>query len=337
MPCGHWMCFRCPAHQAKERIPLTPSHDALSQIPGVTAYGALKTTQLVLGGFTLGMCFFPDKLMEGYKTDSFVGTADTAFKFFAGIFGTQQLLMYMLTSLATRDGSSKAVKSVMCLCSAVIFLFFALNDGSKALRGIVPTAMPTESIYGNSIMFIILGLICIAGWQESGSVMPNRDAMMPKGRAKKALTAGLVNLSFFAIGCTFFTEPFVDMYLPGVMETLPGAVGTRRVPVGPLDGPVPMIMFLVSNIGKIIFFAIGTTLAIASVGDEDTTYRLLRVYVLNGVFYMGGFAREGIIFSASGWSNPLYTVSFLQTGAVTYYMVETFINMPYKLSVTPKK
>jgi hypothetical protein len=306
-------------------------------IPGVTAYGALKTTQLVLGGFTLGMCFFPDKLMEGYKADSFVGTADTAFKFFAGIFGTQQLLMYMLTSLATRDGSSKAVKSVMCLCSAVIFLFFALNDGSKALRGIVPTAMPTESIYGNSIFFSILGLICIAGWQESGSVMPNRDAMMPKGRAKKALTAGLVNLSFFAIGCTFFTEPFVDMYLPGVMETLPGAVGTRRVPVGPLDGPVPMIMFLVSNIGKIIFFAIGTTLAIASVGDEDTTYRLLRVYVLNGVFSMGGFAREGIIFSASGWSNPLYTVSFLQTGAVTYYMVETFINMPYKLSVTPKK
>jgi len=306
-------------------------------IPGVTAYGALKTSQLVLTAFTIGMNFFPDKLMEGYKAETFTGTADTAFKFFLGIFGLVQLLLAMMTSAATRDGVSKSVKSVTCLCSAVIYFFFAVSDSSYAFRGICPTAMPVESIYGNCAFMLVMGLICIAGWQESGSVMPNRDAMMPKGRAKKALTAGLVNFSFFAIGCTFFAEPFVDMYIPGVMETLPGAIGTKRAPVGPLDGPVPIIMLFIGNIGKMMFLAIGTTLAIASVGDEDTTFRLLRVYVLHGMFYMGAFAREGMVASASGWPQPMRTISFVQSGAVTYYMIETFINMPYKLSVTPKK
>ena len=122
------------------------------------------------------------------------------------------------------------------------------------------------------------------------------------------------------------------MFLPGVVETLPGAVGTKRNPVGPLQGPVPPIMIIIGQIGKSIFAAILTTLAHASIGDEDTSYRLLRAYVMQSMFYMGSFARDGVLESATGWPSPMRTTNFVQTFAVSFFMADTFTGIPYKLS-----
>merc|ERR1719231_1823895 len=116
------------------------------------------------------------------------------------------------------------------------------------------------------------------GWIEGGKVTPDFKVLMPKGRPKMAVSIGMANLAFFAIGCTFFTEPFLEMFLPGVVERLPGAVSTKHHPVGPLQGPVPPIMVIIYNAGA-------TTLSMCSVGDEDTSYRVLRAWTMQGIFY----------------------------------------------------
>jgi hypothetical protein len=281
--------------------------------------------------FAVGMTFFPIKTMEGYKADTFQGSASTCFQFFLGIFGTQELLVAMISAAAARDQVPKAVQSVVNLCNALIWFFFTISDGSRAVFGTLPSAFPTEAIYGNCVLFTVLGLVSLAGWKDGGSVMPKWGDMKPQGRGANALTAGLLNLSFFAIGCAFFTEPFLEMFLPGVVETLPGAVSTKRNPVGPLDGPVPPIMLIIANAGKTMIAAILTTLAACSVGNEDTTYRLLRAYVFQTLFYLGTFARDGVLASATGWPDPMRTISFVQTFGVGFYMANTFTGIPITL------
>ena len=252
----------------------------------------------------------------------------------------------------------KAVKSVACLGQAATWLFFALNDGSYAVLGGLPSSFPPEPIYANCTLFIVMTIVSIMGWQESGSVMPRWDAMMPKGRPKNALLAGMANLGFFAIGklpslpasftcplclhachvagCTFFTAPFLEMFLPGVIDTLPGAVGTKRAPVGPLDGPIPPIMLIIGNAGKAMICAILTSLAMCSVGDEDTSYRVMRAYVIQGTFYLGTFARDGVLATATGWPQPMRTMTFVQCFGVLFFMIDTMTGIPIKLQPAKK-
>merc|ERR1719271_2327833 len=116
----------------------------------------------------------------------------------------------------------------------------------------------------------------------------------------------MANLAFFAIGCAFAAEPLVEMFLPNVLGTLPGAISTKRNPVGPLEGPVPPIMLIIDRAGKQMLFAIFASLCMASVGTEDTTFRLLRAFVL-------------------------------QVFATLFYMTNTMMGMPYTLEKEPKK
>lgn len=78
--------------------------------------------------FAVGMTFFPIKMMEGYKADTFQGSASTCFQFFLGIFGTQELLVAMISAAAARDQVPKAVQSVVNLCNALIWFFFTNYD-----------------------------------------------------------------------------------------------------------------------------------------------------------------------------------------------------------------
>jgi len=302
----------------------------------VTAQRALKLNQYVGMAFASGMCFFPVKMMEGYKADTFTGEAAVAFQFFLGIMGTQIFLTAFLAASAARDSVPEAVKSVACLCFGLYWAFFALADGTLYMRGALPDAFPPEGIYANAALFSVLAVLSFAGWAQSGSYLPMLNNMMPKGRPAKALLAGMINLGFFAIGCAFFAAPFVEMFLPGVLGNLPGAVSTRRNPVGPLEGPVPPIMLIVDRAGKTMLFAILSALAMASVGTEDTTFRLLRAWVMQGMFYMGTFARDGVLTTATGWPSPMRVASFVQVFAALFYMTNTMTGMPYTLDKAPK-
>lgn len=297
----------------------------------VTAYGALKVNQFICMAFALGMCFFPVKLMDGYKADSFKGTASTCFQFFMGIMGTQILLMAFLSASAAREQVPKKVQSVGCLLLAIYWAFFAVSDGSLPLRNKLPEAFPPEAIYGNVCLFLFLSAVMLMGWIEGGKATPDFKALMPKGRPKMAVSIGMANLAFFAIGCTFFTEPFLEMFLPGVVERLPGAISTKHHPVGPLQGPVPPIMVIIFNAGVTMLFAIATTLAMCSVGDEDTSYRVLRAWVMQGTFYFGTLARDGVLDSATGWPAPMRVATFVQCFITLFVMADTMTKIPYTL------
>lgn len=72
-------------------------------------------------------------------------------------------------------------------------------------------SVPVESVYANSVIFLILGAIALLGWKEAGSHLPAFDSLMPKGKPKMPLLVSSLNLVFFAVGCTFFTEAFLEM------------------------------------------------------------------------------------------------------------------------------
>lgn len=302
----------------------------------ISAQTALKVNQYVCMAFASGMAFFPVKMMEGYKADTFTGDAAVAFQFFLGIMGTQILLIAFLAASAAREAVPDAVKSVACLCFGLYWAFFAIADGTLNVRGLLPDAFPAEGIYANAALFGILSVLSFAGWAQSGAYLPNVDALIPKGRPSKALLMGMANLSFFAIGCAFFAAPFAEMFLPGVLGNLPGAVSTRRNPVGPLEGPVPPIMLIIDRAGKTMLFAIAYTFATASVGTEDTTFRLLRAWVMQCMFYMGTFARDGVLTTATGWPSPMRVASFVQVFATLFYMTNTMMGMPYTLDKASK-
>jgi len=297
----------------------------------VTAYGALKVNQFICMAFALGMCFFPVKMMDGYKADSFKGMASTCFQFFMGIMGTQILLMSFLSASAAREQVPKKVQSVGCLALAFYWAFFAVSDGSLVLRNKLPEAFPAEAIYANTGLFLFLSAVMLMGWVEGGKALPDFGAFTPKGRPKVAVSVGMANLAFFAIGCTFFTEPFLEMFLPGVVERLPGAVSTKNHPVGPLQGPAPPILLIIYNAGVTMLMGIFATLFMCSVGDEDTTYRVLRAWTMHGIFYFGTLARDGVLESVTGWPSPMRVATFVQCFIALFFMADTMTKIPYKL------
>ena len=66
-------------------------------------------------------------------------------------------------------------------------------------------------MYANSVIFLILGAIALLGWKEAGSHLPAFDSLMPTGKPQLPLLVSSRNLVFFAVGCTFFTEAFLEM------------------------------------------------------------------------------------------------------------------------------
>ena len=96
-------------------------------------------------------------------------------------------------------------------------------------------------------------------------------------------------------------------------------------------------MLIIDRAGKTMLFAILSTLAMASVGSEDITFRLLRAWVMQGIFYLGTFARDGVLTTATGWPSPMRVISFVQTFGVLFYMTNTMMGMPYQLEKVKAK
>ena len=301
----------------------------------LSATTSLKFTQVMCTAFSIGMLFFPLKMMEGYKADTFSGSSQVMFCWAMGIFGTQQLLVGIISAAIKRDGVPTAAKSVACLCNAVMWIFFAINDLSYVLAGALPESMPADSIYANCGVLALFGAISFAGWKASGSVTPNFGAFHPQGRTQVPLLVAIANLLFFGVALAFFASDFMELQAPGVLSSLPGAmvkVKGKMVPAGPTEGPLPIILLILGNAGKCMLANCLSTLAICSVADEDTSYRLLRGWCLLQFFFLGTFARDGVLLVATGWPSPMRLFTFVQCFGVAFYMTDKMVGMPYKLT-----
>ena len=73
------------------------------------------------------------------------------------------------------------------------------SDGSLPMRGLLPEAFPPEAIYGNLVLFSVLAGIALAGWKDSGAVMPDFGAFAPKSHGCGLRT--LHNITHLRLAC----------------------------------------------------------------------------------------------------------------------------------------
>ena len=120
------------------------------------------------------------------------------------------------------------------------------------------------------------------GWTSAGSPMPDTSNLVPSRALKTTLIANFVNLGFFGIGCKFFTETFIDMYV-GVV-----AASTRDRPA------VEAIYLIMSNAGMCMLMNIVSALMVlaAEPGNADTNYRIQRAWLYTNFVYLGMLSRE---------------------------------------------
>ena len=49
-------------------------------------------------------------------------------------------------------------------------------------------------------------------------------------------------------------------------------------------------------------------------------------------FFLGTFARDGVLLVATGWPSPMRLFTFVQCFGVAFYMTDKMVGMPYKLT-----
>ena len=113
---------------------------------------------------------------------------------------------------------------------------------------------------------------------------PDTSKLVPSGALKTTLIANFVNLGFFGIGCKFFTAPFIDMYIPGVVA------GINK---GSPDA-MEAIYLIMSNAGMCMLMNIVSALMVlaAEPGNADTNYRIQRAWLYTNFVYLGMLSRR---------------------------------------------
>ena len=86
-----------------------------------------------------------------------------------------------------------------CLVNGSAWLFFALNDLAYMFMGILPDAIPSEAIIGNSVLFTGIAALNFAGWKDSGKVTPNFDNLVPYGTLGRALLVNMCSLAMVRV------------------------------------------------------------------------------------------------------------------------------------------
>lgn len=277
--------------------------------------------------YPTGMMFFPTKMMEGYKAGTFKGDGNTFFLFAMGIFGLSIMGAAVTNSTMMRPSASKKAQGVQCLANFMYWTMFLLSDGSKAVSGSMPKAFSGDAlpqIYGNLGLFAVLAVVNYMGWTSAGSPMPDTSNLVPSGALKTTLIANFVNLGFFGIGCKFFTETFIDMYVPGVVA------GINK---GSPDA-MEAIYLIMSNAGMCMLMNIVSALMVlaAEPGNADTNYRIQRAWLYTNFVYLGMLSRENVVAAATGWPQPMFVATFVQSFAVTFFSATALGAYPIKVT-----
>ena len=275
------------------------------------------------------MNFFPKQMMDGYKMKTnFTADATTMIYFSLGIAGVQMFQQAFVLGTMRTDAASGKAAGVTCLANALTWGFFVISDGIKLTPlGSIPKAFPRETVMGNCVFLAVIAGINLAGWMDAGKPLPVfTKGMIPTGVLSKQLIALALNLSFFAVGCSFFTGSMIEQFLPGVMKKFkPDAQH--------------VIIILMGNAGKMMLFNILAMMMTvnAEPGNADTNYRILRCWVYGIIFYLGRFSGEGLLTHAKQWATPMRVPSFVSCFAVCFYAATSLGEHPITVSKTAVK
>merc|ERR1711939_961494 len=284
------------------------------QMVAVTAENACLLTQIVNMMFMTGMCFFPEKMMEAYKAETFTGEGKTLFIYFFGLMGIMMGHAASVNATMRLPTAKKAARGVCCLGNAVGWTFFIILDGQLTFNlripGVIndiPSALPKDGMIANLVLFAVVAGVNYLGWKEAGSPMPNTSSLVPSGILATPLKLIIVDALFWGFGSCFAPSMMMDQYLPGVM----GKAGKAQ----------DMIWVILERIGfQSLLSTITTIMTLAAVpGDADTNYRITRSYIYRNMFFLGFISRDNVIKSCTRWSFPLQVTNFFQAFGITFY------------------
>lgn len=303
----------------------------------VAATTALKCVQYTFMLFFIGMCFFPEDMLAAYKMDLSCPKKskqpcneknNTAFLYsIMSIMGVQMLSLVSTMSAISRKEVSIKAQSVACFVTMFVQAFFIVNDAMYVMADNYPASMPKEGIVANVVLFGTLMLLCYFGWKDAGGIMPNWGNIIPEGRFALPYVLGCVNLLFFGVPLTFFRASFIEMY--------PAAAAAAKELTPDLEF---FMMWMFGNVGKMICLNVISNLLIISAEPkkEDTLYRLMRASSLVYMFYLGAFSKDAIINLLMVRDDPMRTVTFVQSFAVTFLQIQSWAGASYKLDKTAK-
>ena len=301
----------------------------------VSATTALKANQYFWMLMFIMMTTFPEKLGDAYSMDFYDCPAkpargapkcdSTSMKAFIfgvfSIFGIQIGMTAILCGAMARPSVSKKAQSVTCLVVAFFWAAFIVNDGLWTMKADFPAdAMPKESSYMNFVMWAVVSGLCYSGWKDSGSVMPNTNALVPSGKFGLPIIVGLVNWLFYALPLTFMADKFVKE-----------GFGREEL----MAGFTPAVNFLLAaifqNIGLMCLFNTAIIACVCSVDKEDAPYRILRGTTMVQFFSMGAFSKDAITGLLMNFEDPMRLFFFATNFAILFYQTNTWTATPFKL------
>jgi hypothetical protein len=181
--------------------------------------------------------------------------------------------------------------------------------------------MPKDALYGNLVMWAGFAALLYSAWKESGSVMPSTDVkalLLPSGPFGTAITLIIVNNLLWGLPMCLLRQPFLDSFARGFMDGFSTLIKK-------------MCFNFLGQTGKMILCNAFNTAAIASVGDEDAQYRMLRAGSLGYMFYMGSFSKDILVGIATDYENPGRAFMWFWNLAIFYYTSDAWAKAPFTL------
>ena len=248
------------------------------------------------------------------------------------LFGIQMLFWSIISAALARDAVSSKTQSVACFSSLCIWIFLFVNDLVVLFNPEWPEEMPKEGaegartvLYGSLVMWAGFGALLYSAWKESGSVMPSTDVktlLLPSGQFGTAITVIIVNSLMWCLPMCFLRQPFIDSFTRGFMDGFSPLI-------------TKMTFAMVGQAGKMMLCNALSTAVIASVGDEDANYRMLRATSLGYMFYMGSFAKDVLVeMQLDGYENQGRAIMWFLNLAVCFYTMDAWAKASFTLKKT---
>ena len=307
---------------------------------------ALKAQSTLGMMFWMGMTAFPEALMPGHRGSfdcpkaargaapcSVTNQKVVLFNMFS-LFGIQNLFWSSISAALARDAVSSKTQSVACFSSLCIWIFLFVNDLVMLFdpeeMGI--SFLPKEAQYGaslqlrgNLVMWAGFGALLYSAWKESGSVMPSTDVktlLLPSGQFGTALTVFIVNCLLWGVPMCLLRQPMLDGFARGFMDGFSPLIKK-------------MVFLMMGQAGKMMVCNALNMAAIASVGDEDANYRMLRATSLGYMFYMGSFAKDVLVeMQLDGYENQGRAIMWFLNLAVCFYTMDAWAKASFTLKKT---
>ena len=272
-----------------------------------------------------GFNFFPSAMMDGYKVLKFSGESETMMLFAMGLAGVQTMQWMCVCAAMRTPDASEAAAAACVLANALFWLLIAVSDGARVIFDTLPTNLPKETISLNCFVFLLLASMNVNAWIAAGMPKPEIKSLVPKGPLATPMLVMMGNLAGFGIGCFFFTEPFVEQFVPGLLGKFAA-------------GPKAAILMTIKNAGLMMLMNIVSTCLVSAAdkGSADTNYRLLRAWVYGMFFYMGKFADEAVTASCTGWQAPARVPSFVTCFASLFFAATSLGSYPITVAKKPK-